>query len=238
MSWEKEKYCQDLTKFAEVITKHDDTGYISGGLGALYRIAGQIQKGDSLRHEIEDVVLTIHKKISGTVPIEVRALSINIGCICDIDVNLDPNKHDIIKEYSLQLEIIGYTDEGQYLNCWHLDKDIPPSNGGIHNHTHPSYHFQSGGRRVEELNTGQLLLLGAPRLPHPPMDIFLAIHFVINNFFGKSDYIFLESLFDDPDYQDILARAKQRMFVPYFQAFKEGCTHQDFNVGKIFPLAV
>ena len=48
----------------------------------------------------------------------------------------------------------------------------------------------------------------------------------------------MEYLFEDSDYQDILIRAKNRMFVPYFQAFTTGCTHRDFNVQKIFPLAV
>ena len=238
MPWRKEQYCQDLIKFAEIVSHYDDLECISRGLGILHAIAPQFKHSTSTQLEINNVMLTMHKKTSGTIPSEVQSLNISIDCLYDIDLQLDANQYDIISEYSLQLEIIGYVGDKEYVNCWHLDKDIPPAVGNTHNHTHPSYHFQAGGHRVEGLDTGQLLLLGAPRLPHPPMDIFLAVHFVISNFFSKKDYPFVESLFEDPDYQKILGRAKQRMFEPYFHAFKEGCTHQDFNMGKVFPLAV
>lgn len=238
MSWDKKQYCQDLVKFAEVVNHYDSMECISTGLGILHTIAYQFEHSGSTQLEIKDVVLTMRKKISGTTPSDVQFLNIYIDCLCDVDLSLNANEYDIIKEYSLQLVIVGYADKEEYLNCWHLDKDIPPNEGDIHNHTHPSYHFQAGGHRVEGMNTGKLLLLDPPRLPHPPMDIFLAIHFVISNFFGKRDFPFVENLFEDSDYQDILVRAKKRMFVPYFQAFNTGCTHRDFNVKKIFPLAV
>lgn len=238
MPWKREQYCQDLLKFVDLIYHYDDHGCISNGIGELYSIENQYRHADSTRLFIKNIILTAHKKIAGTRPVEVQPLSIHIECTCDIDLSRDPKKQDLIKEYDLQFEIIGYLGDKEYLSCWHLDKDIPPKAGHIHNHTHPSYHFQAGGDGLEGKDTGQLLLVAAPRLPHPPMDIFLAIHFVISNFFGKSDYPFIERLFRDEDYQDILTRAKQRMFDPYFQAFKEGCTHLDFNLGKVFPLAV
>ncbi|EHU1557209.1 hypothetical protein ACT4Y5_03860 [Acinetobacter baumannii] len=238
MPWGKEEYCRDLIKFAEIISHYDDLGCIGDGVGILHAIAPQFEYSSSTKLEIKDVILTMHKKTSGTTPSEVKSLKIFIDCTCDIDLQLDANQYDVISQYNLQLEIIGYTGDKEYVNCWHLDKDIPPAAGDTHNNTHPSYHFQAGGHRVEGLETGQLLLLGAPRLPHPPMDIFLAIHFVISNYFSKKDYPFVQSLFNDLEYQDILKRAKRRMFDPYFQAFKEGCVHQDFNIGKVFPLAV
>lgn len=238
MPWTKEQFCKDLIDFTRIIAKYDQSGYIYGGLSALSRVAGQIRKGDSLRHEINDVVLTMHKKLSGTRPFEVKSISIYIDCLCNVDLSLNNLERDLINEYSFQLVIIGYVDGEEYLNCWHLDKDITPKQGDIHNHTHPSYHFQSGGDRLAQKDTGRLLQLGAPRLPHPPMDIFLAIHFVISNFFGRSDFSFVEKLFEDVEYQNILDRAKERMFKPYFQAFSEDSKHLDFNMGKVFPIAV
>ncbi|PTP12093.1 hypothetical protein CWO27_21000 [Vibrio sp. 10N.286.51.C3] len=238
MPWTKTQYCQDLVKFAEIVCRYDDSECISNGLGVLHTIAYQFEYSGSALLEIEGVELRIHKKTAGTTPSEVQSLSINIDCLCDVNLDLDASEYDVISQYGLQLEIVGYVGDKAYINCWHLDKDIPPQEGDVHNHTHPSYHFQAGGHRVEGLDTGSLLLLGAPRLPHPPMDIFLTIHFVISNFFGKRDFPFVDDLFNDPDYQDILQRAKERMFTPYFQAFGVNCTHQDFNVEKIFPLAV
>lgn len=238
MPWGKEQYCQDLAKFGELIYKYDDEGCITNGIGELFAIENQYRYSESNRFSIKGIVLTLRKKIAGTRPPEVQSLNIYIDCSYDIDLNLNAEQQDIIKEYDLQLIIIGDANGKHYLTCWHLDKDIPPEEGDSHNTTHPSYHFQAGGDGLEGKDTGQLLLVAAPRLPHPPMDIFLAIHFVISNFFGKSDFPFVDRLFRDKDYQEILGRAKNRMFDPYFQAFKEGCVHQDFNIGKVFPLAV
>lgn len=238
MPWERDQFCKDLQTFADIITRYDVNGYVSSGLSALYRVSGQIRKEGNLRHEINDVVLTVHKKISGTRPIEVKSLNIYIECLCNVDLSLNTDQKDLISEYGLQLVIIGDADGKEYVNCWHLDKDIPPQEGDTHNTIHPSYHFQAGGDGLEGKDTGQLLLVTAPRLPHPPMDIFLAIHFVICNFFNKRDYPFVKNLFEDVDYQDILDRAKQRMFIPYFKAFNQDCKHLDFNLGKVFPLAV
>lgn len=238
MPWEKNQYCRDLIKFAEVVSRYDDSENISSGLGILHAIANQFQYSTSMKIEVENLVLRIHKKTAGTSPPEVNSLCINISCICSVDLSLDLAEYDIICDYGLQLDIVGYAGSKEYVNCWHLDKDIPPMAGDLHNHIHPSYHFQSGGHHVEGLDTGRLLLLGAPRIPHPPMDIFLAIHFVICNFFSRKDFPFIEILFGDTDYQDILERAKKRMFVPYFQGFSNTSKHRDFNLEKIFPLAV
>jgi hypothetical protein len=238
MLWDKKQYCLDLIKFSEIIERYDDTNYLASGLGILHSIANQFEYSQATKIKIDGIELNIHKKISGTIPLEVDSFSINIDCMCDIDLHTDPSKYDIITQYALQLEIIGYAGDKRYYNCWHLDKDIPPKEGDSHNHTHPSYHFQMGGYRIEGLDTGEMLFLGAPRLPHPPMDIFLVIHFVLGNFFSKKDFPFIDALFEDFDYQNILERAKKRMFTPYFQAFHIGCTHQDFNLQKIFPMAV
>ncbi|MFW1500818.1 hypothetical protein V3H46_13545 [Vibrio parahaemolyticus] len=238
MPWGKEQYCRDLIKFAEVVSRYDDSECISNGLGILHSIAHHFEYSGTSLLEIENVMLRINKKTSGTTPIEVQSLSIAIDCLCDVNLALNADEYDVISQYGLQLEIVGYVGEKEYVNCWHLDKDIPPEPGDTHNHIHPSYHFQVGGHRTEGMDTGQLLLLGAPRLPHPPMDIFLAIHFVISNFFSKKDFPFVESLFSDIDYQEILERAKERMFLPYFKAFNSESTHRDFNINKVFPLAV
>lgn len=238
MLWDKDQYCEDLIKFAERITYYDEDGFISNGIGALYSIEYQYKNSSSSKLKIEGIELTLHKKIAGTRPIEVQSLNIFIDCLLDIDLSLDFQKCDLIKEYALEFVIIGDANGQEYFNCWHLDKDIPPQEGDVHKHTHPYYHFQAGGDRLEGKNVGQLLLLGAPRLPHPPMDIFLAVHFVISNFFGKNDYPFVQRLFNDMEYVEILSRAKKRMFEPYFQAFRDDCVHQDFNLGKVFPIAV
>jgi len=237
-AWNKPQYCKDLIRFAEVVAKYDDNGYISGGIGVLHSISSAFGYSGNDRLVIPNLTLMMHKKVAGTVPTDVSSLSINIEYCCDIDITLDRSKDDHITEYSLQLVIIGYTGGKEYTNCWHLDKDEKPQPGHTHNHTHPSYHFQAGGHKMEGIDTGEIMLLGAPRLPHPPMDIFLAIHFVLSNFYSKKDFTFIDRMFNDYDYQDIMNRARERMFVPYFSAFSAMNTHNDFKIEKVFPLAV
>ena len=232
------QYCDDLEKFVEVIAHYDSDNYIASGIGVLCSTSNEFRYSDSILLQIENVELKIHKKTSGTTPTEVQSLVIHVDCTCGVDLEKDPDQFDIISQYELQIEIIGVAGSKSYINCWHLDKDIPPKDKDVQKHTHPSYHFQSGGRRVEELDTGELLLLGAPRLPHPPMDIFLAVHFIICNFYSRKDFSFVDELFKDYDYQEILERARKRMFEPYFRAFNKDCVHKDFNISKIFPLAV
>lgn len=235
MSWGKEQYCSDLATFAELIQHYDQEGYI--GVGSLYSIDYYKYK-PSYDLSINDIELKIETKVAGTRPIEVSSLKIYIDCSFSVDIEKDINRYDVIQDYSLDIVVVGDANGKEHTNCWHLDKDIPPQAGHSHKSTHPSYHFQAGGDRLENKEVGDLLLLGAPRLPHPPMDIFLAIHFVISNFYGKNDYPFVQRLFDDERYIEILKRAKERMFVPYFQAFKDNCLHEDFNLGKVFPIAV
>lgn len=78
MSWDKKQYCQDLVKFAEVISRYDSTECIGNGLGILYTIAYQFEHSGSTQLEIKDVVLTMRKKISGTTPSDVQSLDIYI----------------------------------------------------------------------------------------------------------------------------------------------------------------
>ena len=80
MSWDKKQYCQDLVKFAEVISRYDSTECISNGLGILYTIAYQFEHSGSTQLEIKDVVLTMRKKISGTTPSDVQSVDIYIDC--------------------------------------------------------------------------------------------------------------------------------------------------------------
>ena len=102
---------------------------------------------------------------------------------------------------------------------WHLDKG--DSTKSLF--THPTYHLNFGGDHMkdkikEEENPkyyGGLLLLPAPRVLHPPMDIILSCDFIIKNFYEKAKHVSLTSL---PGYKDLLERAKNRYLRPYIYA--------------------
>lgn len=100
-------------------------------------------------------------------------------------------------------------------NCsWHLDKGAP-SDALF---AHPEYHMNFGGSNMSKNSAsyGTLLLLAAPRLLHPPLDLVLGCDFIIRNFYLKTSHVGITSL---PAYNEILLRAKNRYWKPYGKAF-------------------
>ncbi len=146
---------------------------------------------------------------------------------------------DIFCRYDLQLHIKGYkeenaakTDEYSFFS-WHLDRETN-TNG---DYAHPLYHFHAGGKSIPEqrLETGELLLISSPRIPHPPMDIILLIHFVLRNFINTKDQSELMKILDDDRYTIIIERAHQRVLDPYFHTFKDN-NHTNYTPQNLFTL--
>lgn len=118
---------------------------------------------------------------------------------------------DLFSKYQLDIEI--KCNEGKSF-AWHLDR----ATGIDGKYIHPLYHFHGGGKKVEGKNAGDLLILRSPRLPHPPMDLFLAIHFVLENFLNTKTYARQMKIFEDPLYKEIIMRAQNRLLDPYYGA--------------------
>ncbi|MEZ4884413.1 MAG: hypothetical protein R3E32_06695 [Chitinophagales bacterium] len=222
---------QDLSILVKLIEKYD----IPGDYKALINLEATIDFINDNKIEVENIEFFIEKKISGTNPCTIENIAVFFQNICKFTPeNLTHNK-DVITEYSFQIDIDGYDEEAnEYKSCWHLDKNIPSTPPKF---THPYYHFQFGGNTLETCNAGELIILGSPRLPHPPMDLFLGFHFIINNFFSSKDYTFVNELLNDDEYQSIIKRAQERMWTPYFNAF--GSTgNLDYTLNNIFPLYI
>lgn len=118
---------------------------------------------------------------------------------------------DLFSEYQLDIEV--KCDEGKSF-AWHLDR----ATGTDGKYIHPLYHFHGGGKKVEGKDSGELLILRSPRLPHPPMDLFLAIHFILENFLNTKTYAEQVKIFEDPLYKEIIMRAQNRLLDPYYGA--------------------
>lgn len=241
MCWDKNKYFKDIKDLSALLEKYDEDQLLASVYGPLYASASKHefrQQDRSLTLNVEGVQISLSKKMASSIPLNLDYVVVSLELANNFNFELDITENDRIEEdYNFQIEIEGYCDEGDvYYNAWHLDKDIESS--GEQKFTHPSYHFQNGGRNMEEKDTLGVVFLAGPRLPHPPMDIFLGLHFLFNNFCNLKDYPFLKRLFNDPDYQDLLERARERMFLPYFSAFRDDNEHKDFTIGKVFPMAV
>lgn len=142
---------------------------------------------------------------------------------------------DIFPTYNWGLYIIGHGENGdnEKFFCWHLDRE--PHTAG--RYIHPYYHFHAGGNELKGWDQGKLMLISSPRLPHPPMDIVLSIHFVILNFLDREEYQEQLKILDDPEYLAILGRAHKRILDPYFSTFN-GIRHSVYSPYNLFPLYI
>lgn len=123
---------------------------------------------------------------------------------------------DLIK--LLEFSIVVTSDDGAYLSSWHFDKHIVSEEGGDGEpeDAHPLYHFQYGGKNLAPLqgDHGGILILPSPRIGHPPMDVVLAIDFVLSNFAGAH----WKSLREKTDYSRRLIEAQERYLKPYVES--------------------
>ncbi|PHR88038.1 MAG: hypothetical protein COA78_36730 [Blastopirellula sp.] len=240
--WNSKEIAKDLMDYIHIIKKYEVSSFFLS-VDKLYGLADVMPDNDYYSIESLEVDFVNYKPISKTVPkIAHFTISLVNSLVSNPDIDIQVN--DPISEYAFDMIVTGFgasNGDPEYKMAWHLDKDIAEEGDGPKKYSHPLYHFQYGGANIDGLETGALMLMGAPRLPHPPMDIFLSIHFVFNNFFNKEedDYSCLKNLFADEDYIDILGRAKERMWYPYFKGLTDRSnSHSELNLASLFPLAV
>jgi hypothetical protein len=231
-NWDIYSFNRDLSDF---ITLARDIE-IPMELKPLTDLENYFQYLEEFKLEANNIVFTIDKSISGTIPSEIDLIEVIFSHKCEIDNTKESITSDLIKVYDFQLQIKAYdTDCNEYINWWHLDKNIPSSNPKF---THPYYHFHTGGDGMEMIDSGGVVFLGSPRLPHPPMDLFLGIHFIFNNFFSSKDYKFVSELLNNGVYRGIIKRAQKRVWDDYFNSFNMPNSNLDFNKANVFPLYI
>lgn len=110
--------------------------------------------------------------------------------------------------YLFQFEIHAIDDSGNdYIASWHLDYDNHPEKSEF---VHPYFHLTFGGNAIENKNLGELLLIPGPRIPYPPMDVIMAIDFILANFLKKDKYFRIRS-----EYAPFLTKSQDWLLKPY-----------------------
>jgi len=231
--WTMDSFRHDLKQFIACLDKHA----IKVERYTLDTLLHQIHKRQDFDITLPDLVFRIDKKISGTNPNEVGRYVISLSHECCLDAARHQAKtQDHITRFAFDIYIRAFVGSKEHHFAWHLDQQIPSATTKT---THPVYHFQAGGSAIENVNSGDLVILGAPRIPHPPMDIFLGVHFVLNNFYSTTDYPEVKRLFNDDDYLDVLRNSQTRMWASYFTAYAPGVPqHQFYTRKSVFPLHV
>ncbi|MFV0417414.1 MAG: hypothetical protein ACK5KT_01620 [Dysgonomonas sp.] len=203
----KNGFCEDISQIASAIT--------------------QIKSGNANQWGYQIVDLPINLK--GTAPNSNPILKEN-GSIIYLTVSISENKtakdiNNLIlsSDFSILIKGVEKKTGKEFYTGWHLDNDYKKHGSKQENsknayYIHPQYHISFGGAKLENLinyNPGDHLSLKSPRLPHPPMDIFLAIDFILEHFICFDEH---QNLTRSPSYIDYINFSQARLWRPYYTA--------------------
>lgn len=138
-----------------------------------------------------------------------------------------------IKKYDLDLQIKGVQKKAKSQHFFEWHQDVQPKKQNCskkYQFIHPFYHFHAGGSFLKQKGSGSLLQLSSPRLPHPPMDIVLAVNFILCNFYSTHEPSLQKQMkiLNDPSYQELVARAAKRVYKPYYDEVSKDVTKSRF----------
>lgn len=232
-SWDLRNFRNDLSIFIQLIK---DNG-VTGDFSDLDTLLLEIDNKLLIEYNLENIVFYIKGLIAGTIPDGLNYCEIHVNHMLMSSDVLD-SKKDPLHKYVFDISISSYKNvsstKKSYNSSWHHDRHANTT--GVR-YTHPTYHFQFGGKKMELIDD-DMAVLSCPRIPHPPMDIFLGFHFILSNYYNNRQFTFVKSLLEDVVYQDIIKRAQERLWTPYFKAFDSANTHDDFTFNKLFPLYI
>lgn len=232
-SWSLRNFRNDLSIFIQLIENNG----VSGDFSEFTTLLNSLESKNLIEYNLTNLSFHINGRIAGTVPEDLNYCQILLDNMLMVKNELNENI-DPLYCYSLDINISVYKSRNStkkaYTSSWHLDRHFNTENV---KYTHPAYHFQFGGKKLEYIDE-EMSILSCPRIPHPPMDIFLGFHFIISNYFSNKQFPFVNALLSEPDYQQIIKRAQKRLWTPYFKAFDSENTHRDFTRSKLFPLYI
>lgn len=223
--------------FCNVLDKHKDQLY----LFQFYpEVLNEVKK--TLEYS-EDIYSYTFSTVRLVIPKEVRpnhSIPRNLGNVEIIlsikdEIRIKKTKEDLIEDPINKLEkfnIILNCENNHYTSSWHLDRHIQGKDEQAPSNPHPIYHLTFGGYHMENLQRddsdefGKSLILRAPRIMHPPMELILGIDFVLSNFIPKNEL----DLLSDPTYLTIIKDLKKFFWLPFSLAIaKNYCNTIDID---------
>ncbi|WP_294297447.1 hypothetical protein [uncultured Chryseobacterium sp.] len=231
--WSRRNYVKDVKFLLEIISENDIHGDFTG-LNNLIETVENSPK-DLVDYRLENFSIYLKGAIAGAKPDEMHFCKIDLENRLALKDTLS-DKIDPLFKYTLDLKVSLFKSEQnqkkEYCCTWHLDKEEREL---AFSYIHPYYHIQFGGKKHEYLDP-DMAILSSPRIPHPPMDIILAFHFIINNFVDRKRFNYVDNILIDHRYLRILNNSKKRLWESYFNGFAIDYNHNDYKINKLFPL--
>ena len=183
----------------------------------------QIKEIRKTMHSNKEEVTYSFSKIRLNIPKRVRPSHCIPRSLTDFYITLSTNEDIVFKKINkivedpfIKLGTINIVlDSKPYLSSWHLDRHI---DSGVPSSFHPFYHLSFGGLQMEKLDLdgeekfGHSLIVRAPRISHPPMELILSIDYILQHYFDKNEL----DLLSDPNYKKIINDLKIKFWKPYY----------------------
>lgn len=206
----------DIFELAELLVSHN----ILQDAKSLYDASAKLHSSQNVSewsYECDNLKFSVEGAVAGTIPQHISLVEIffsisAIGIFSNDEICRNP-----LSKLNFDIELEGFRELedniDNYFASWHLDKNIKSSQCY---YIHPEYHLTFGGNKLEEKgvdNFGSTLILPAPRVAYPPMDLILGIDFILQNYFPLEK---ISRLLDDSKYKAIVINSQQRLWKPYY----------------------
>ncbi len=171
---------------------------------------------NSWGYEIVNQIFRIPHDCQQTYPEGVQNLTLTLTCAVEGKCLPLDSLDDSITLLEVSLDIMGDKDGSLFYTGYHFDKHVLGEEGEEPDLVHPLYHFHHGGHFLRKnLNdSGNVTLLGSPRIAHPPLEGVLIIDFILSNFLGDK-WI---QLCQEGDYLNPVTEAQRTYWEPYFRS--------------------
>lgn len=226
----------DIQQLLELLKKYR---FVSENLIELYNLQNlisgfQTSSVDKRRtFNTKDIIFHVSTSGMKSCPEDIKKISVILNLSYNLSDNLS-DKTDCFTNYLLEIFIQGQSKESSdniQSFSWHLDREETTTGDYIH----PLYHFHAGGKKISEKNPGELLLISSPRIAHPPMDIILAIHFIILNFIHAKEFETQRKILEDDNYKALIEKAKKIIIDPYFDCIINN-NNDSYTSSQLFPI--
>lgn len=231
----------EIFDFAELLVTHN----VIHDAKSLYDASAKLQNAQNANewiYECGNLKFSIEGSTAGTIPQKISFVEIFFSISANGIFSNDDTCRNPLSKLNFDIELEGFCELedkiDNYFASWHLDKHIKSSQCY---YIHPEYHLTFGGNKLEEkgvFNFGSTLILPAPRVAYPPMDVILGIDFILQNFFPLES---ISKLLDESMYKKIIFSSQQRLWKPYYLSlssawhsfanitFEQGFEHFNLN---------
>ena len=186
----------------------------------------------SYEFSVFEIVIPKKFKPSHTMPEGVKNITISLSV--DDTISIRRFNSQRVEDPFLKLDnfniTLNYNDT--HYSSWHLDRHIMDRNEGDGDNLHPLYHMTYGGHYMESKQVegedvyGKSLIVRAPRLMHPPLELILGLDFIFRHYIPRKSL----PLLDHPSYIRIVELVKKDIWFPFALALtKNYCENIDID---------